>query len=424
LQQRRRLVRVLLVSANTERINMPTLPLGLALVAAATRQSGHEAAFLDLLTEAAPESAVEKAVRTFSPEVVGISVRNVDDQDIDAPEFLLERVKDVVSACRAFTNAPIVLGGPGYSIFPEAALAYLEADFGICGEGERIFPALLDRLQQGDDLSGLPGLYVAGEGPQAERRFEPDLDRLPFPLDDLWSSADTKTPELWVPVQARRGCPLACTYCSTGNIEGRTVRFRSPERVAQHVARVAAAGFRRVYFVDNTFNLPPSYAMELCRAISAERLDIAWRCILYPHDVPEELVTAMAKAGCTEVSLGFESGSKRVLRAMNKQFGPEEVREISDRLAAHGIRRLGFLLLGGPGETKRSVEESLDFADSLCLDMLKTTIGIRIYPQTPLARQAVEEGMIAPDDDLLLPRFYLRPELKTYIREVVASRGK
>jgi radical SAM superfamily enzyme YgiQ (UPF0313 family) len=153
-------------------------------------------------------------------------------------------------------------------------------------------------------------------------------------------------------------------------------------------------------------------------------LDIVWRCILYPHNVPEELVKAMAEAGCVEVSLGFESGSKQVLQAMNKQFEPEEVREISDRLVAHGIRRLGFLLLGGPGETEQSVKESLDFADSLGLEMLNTTIGLRIYPHTPLARQAVEEGMIAPDDDLLLPRFYLRPELEACIRELVAPRGK
>jgi radical SAM superfamily enzyme YgiQ (UPF0313 family) len=335
----------------------------------------------------------------------------------------LEPVRDVVSACRALTAAPIVLGGAGYSIFPEAALAYLGADYGICGEGEQAFSALLDRLQQGKDVSGLPGLYVPGRGPQAERHFEPDLDRLPFPLDALWSSADAKDPDLWIPVQTRRGCPLGCIYCSTACIEGRRIRFRSPERVAQHVARVAAAGFRRFYFVDNTFNLPPSHALALCGAISALRLDIVWRCILYPHNVPEELVKAMAEAGCIEVSLGFESGSKQVLRAMNKRFEPEEVRAISDRLAAHGIRRLGFLLLGGPGETEQSVKESLDFADSLGLEVLNTTIGIRIYPQTPLARLAVQEGVIAPDDDLLLPRFYVRPGLEKCIPDMVDSRA-
>ncbi len=114
------------------------------------------------------------------------------------------------------------------------------------------------------------------------------------------------------------------------------------------------------------------------------------------------------------MSLGFESGCPQVLRAMNKRFQPEEVREISERLAAHGIRRMGFLLLGGPGETKESVEESLAFARSLGLEMLKVSVGIRLYPHTPLARQAVEEGVVSPEDDLLVPRFYIRPGLEDY----------
>ena len=101
----------------------------------------------------------------------------------------------------------------------------------------------------------------------------------------------------------------------------------------------------------------------------------------------------------------------------NKRFGPAEVREISERLAAHGIRRMGFLLLGGPGETRDSVDESLAFAHSLNLEMLKVSVGIRLYPHAPLARQAVEEGVISPEDDLLMPRFYIRPGLEDYIRQ-------
>jgi hypothetical protein len=99
------------------------------------------------------------------------------------------------------------------------------------------------------------------------------------------------------------------------------------------------------------------------------------------------------------------------------QFQPGEVREISQRLAAHGIRRMGFLLLGGPDETKESVDESLAFAWSLGLEMLKVSVGIRLYPHTPLAQQAVEEGIVSPEDDLLVPRFYIRPGLEEHIRQ-------
>jgi radical SAM superfamily enzyme YgiQ (UPF0313 family) len=414
-------VKVLLISANTERINMPAPPLGLGLVATATRRAGHDVAFLDLLSEPEPDTAVRRAIEAGCPEVIGISVRNIDDQDIQSRRFMLEPVKDLVSRCREGTDAPIVLGGAGYSMFPDAALTYLRADLGICGEGEVVFPALLERLQEGQHPSGLRGVHVAGRGCQTERQFAPDLDCLPLPDDRLWLTVEPTTPDLWVPVQTRRGCGRGCTYCSTASIEGRAVRARSPRLVVEHVRRVADAGFKRFYFVDNTFNFPLSHAMELCRRITAARLDVEWRCILYPHRVPEELVAAMAEAGCVEVSLGFESGSKGVLRALNKRFEPEEVRRISDLLAKHGIRRLGFLLLGGPEETRESVKESLAFADSLGLEMLKITVGIRIYPRTPLARIALEEGVISAEDDLLFPRFYLRPELEGWIFDMVPS---
>jgi radical SAM superfamily enzyme YgiQ (UPF0313 family) len=132
----------------------------------------------------------------------------------------------------------------------------------------------------------------------------------------------------------------------------------------------------------------------------------------------------MAAAGCKEVSLGFESGSGKILRLMNKKFQPEEVCRISQILKKYGIRSMGFLLLGGPGETKKTVEESYSFADSLDLESMKITTGTRIYPHTLLARIAVREGVIEPDEDLLFPKFYIRQEIKDWLEETVSSLTK
>jgi radical SAM superfamily enzyme YgiQ (UPF0313 family) len=246
---------------------------------------------------------------------------------------------------------------------------------------------------------------------------------LPARAPTLRAVADPSREDLWIPVQSRRGCPNDCSYCSTARIQGRRIRTRPPLEVAEHVARLAAAGFRRIYFVDNSFNIPEAHAIQLCRALRQLEPRVTWRCILYPQLVREELVQAMAEAGCVEVSLGFESGSPAVLREMNKRFTPAEVREASDLLAAHGIRRMGFLLLGGPGETRGTVDESLAFAASLKLEALRITVGIRIYPGTPLARRARGEGVIFPDDDLLFPRFYLAPGLEPWIHERVAAQA-
>jgi radical SAM superfamily enzyme YgiQ (UPF0313 family) len=414
-------MRVLLVSANTERINLPTVPLGLGYVAAATRRAGHEVAFLDLMVEEEPGTVVSEILERFRPEVIGISVRNIDDQKMEGTRFLLEPIKAIIARCRALTRAPIVLGGAGYSIYPESVLDYLGAEMGIQGEGEWSFPLLLDRLSEGTDPSGVPGLYLLGRGPQGERTFERDLDSLPVPADHLSIPPSEVTDEYWLPVQTRRGCPMGCSYCSTAMIEGTVTRRRSPELVVQEIARLVHRGFRRFHFVDNTFNLPVAYARDLCQRINASGLDITWRSILYPWKVDEELVKEMARAGCWELSLGFESGNEKVLRAMNKRFSPDEVRRISRMLGDYGIRRMGFLLLGGPGETRESVEESLGFAESLRLEAMKVTTGIRIYPYTDLARVAVADGTISPDDNLLLPRFYLVRELGEWLPETVRT---
>ena len=415
-------MRVLLVSANTERINMPTPPLGAAMVASATRRRGHEVELVDLLGADDSAVAVRDAVADTAPDVIGISIRNIDNQNMAQPDFLLDKAAEVVGACREASPAPLVLGGAGYSIFPGAALAYLSADFGIAGEGELAFPALLEAIEKGAGPAAVPGVFTRTGVTNGDRMAPAPLDDLPSPYADLDHCLDLADHELWVPVQTRRGCPFDCTYCSTPQIEGRTLRLRSTRLVLDDLARLADAGARRLHFVDNTFNLPPSYALELCRGIAALGRPLSWRCIVYPHQVSDELVEAMAEAGCAEVAIGSESCCDPILTSLNKRFSAAEVRRVTARFSAAGIDRMGFLMLGVPGETRESVTESLEVADSLDLSALKITIGVRIYPNTPLARQAVAEGVIAAADDLLEPCFYLAPAVAGWVEETVRSR--
>jgi len=364
---------------------------------------------------------IRSAVEGFRPDVIGISVRNIDDQNIKEPQFFLHQVKGVISECQSFSRALVVLGGAGYSIFPESILAYTGADMGIQGEGEIAFPALLALMEKGADLSGASGLYLPGLGLQGKRKFSKNLDLLPLPDARMWPSLVARDQDVWMPVHTRRGCPMNCSYCSTSNIEGRIIRKRSPKAVVDAIAGYVDAGFKRFFLTDNTFNIPASYAMEFCSTLADRRLDISWRCIIYPGHVDEVLVKVMARAGCKEVSLGFESGCQRILRHMNKKFTPEDVHRASEVLATHGIRRMGFLLLGGPGEAKESVEESVAFVDSLGLDAMKITLGIRIYPNTCLAKTALNEGMITAQDDLLFPKFYIVRGLEDWLRELVSQ---
>ena len=411
-------MRVLFISVNTE-ISMPTLPLGLACVATATQRAGHQVKLVDLSSKKDSSEVIRESTEAFHPDIIGLSVRNIDDQSMVDTQFLLDQVKGVVTDCRDNTEVPIILGGAGYSMYPESTLAYLEADMGIKGEGERSFPYLLDHIQHVEGISKIPGLFLPGKMMKIKNQFARDLDVLAFPDERLWLSSELINQDIWIPLQTRRGCPMECSYCSTASIEGKIRRKHSPEAVVEMIGRHVKAGFNKFYFTDNTFNIPSSYAAEICHRLLALGLEISWMCILYPWDIKESLVRDMAKAGCREVSLGFESGSERILSNMNKKFTVKEVRRTSELLKKYGIRQMGFLLFGGPGETKSSVEKSLTFADSLPLDALKITVGIRIYPNTMLAKIAVDEGLISPNDDLLYPRFYLTKGLEDWLHETV-----
>jgi len=413
-------MRVLLISANRTEINMRTMPLGLACVAQAAMREGHAVKMLDLVQEKDAPGAIAAAIAELDPEVIGISIRNIDDQTMLNTRFFFYEDNQIIALVRKLSRVPIVLGGAGYSIYPKAALAASEADIGIEGEGEAVFNMVLERLKNNETLEGLPGVHVKGRGLMAEKILirEPDAFTLPDP--DLLIAATGDAGDLWIPVQTRRGCPMRCSYCSTGAIEGTITRKRSPKNVVEWIAKMESRGVKKFYFVDNTFNLPPSYAATLCKELASASLKLKWRCILYPYRLDESLVEAMAEAGCFEASVGFESTNEKILRGMNKRFRREDVAETCSLLKRHGIRRMGFLMLGGPGETRESVGESLSFADSLDLELIKITVGIRIYPGTALADQAQKEGVIALDDDLLTPKFYVAQGLEDEIREEVA----
>ena len=182
-------MKVLLISANTEKMNMPTFPLGLACVAQATIEAGHEIKWLDLMAETKTDPIIRDAINSFRPGLIGISVRNIDDQNMESPGFLLERVRDIVLSCKKYSTVPAVVGGAGYSMFPESGLDYLGSDMGIQCEGEGIFPVLIDCIDKGEDLSLLPGLYIRGEGLQGKRQYEKELDKFPLPEPSLFPTS-------------------------------------------------------------------------------------------------------------------------------------------------------------------------------------------------------------------------------------------
>jgi radical SAM superfamily enzyme YgiQ (UPF0313 family) len=404
---------------------MPVLPNGLACVASALDEAGHDVHFLDLCFERDPVAAAGRAARALRPAVIGVSVRNIDNSDTIALRHYTPEAAAVMSALRAGApGAAVVAGGAAFGVAPDALFRELGVDYAVAGDGERAAVALVAALAEGRDPGPLPGT-VRRDGdrvvftPPAESA---ELDSLPRPRLHRW--IDVRRYErhgATIPIQTKRGCVYKCVYCTYRNVEGWGYRLRDPEAVADEVAELTAeAGVRHFDFVDSTFNSPPRHAMSVCEALVRRRLGVRLETTNFtPAAASDELLAVMRRAGFTALGITAESASDPVLDRLEKGFDAATVRQVAERVERAGLRTLWIFLVGGPGETAATIEETLAFARWRLErgDAVYLTVGLRIYPGTTLHRIAVQEGVVAPGDSLLAPSFYFSPALR--IEDVV-----
>ncbi len=427
-------MRVLFISDNRCRDNIIPFPLGIACVAAAAKQAGHDISCLDLMFSEDPPADTVERIRSFKPDCIGLSVRNIDNQDSYHGEFYVPAAKKVADAARAETKAAIVLGGAGFTVFPLECLEYMGLEMGVVGEGERPFVELLARLEAGAEVEDLPGLALRRGGTARVNPPGPHAWPGLFPLPERELFDVTRYD--WKPgkglpfianLQSRRGCHLRCIYCSSPTVEGRLVRVREPAAVADELASLERDyGMSTVSFVDSLFNYPGDYTRELCRHIMARKLSLRWIANLNPLYCDIETMELIRGAGCVGLSIGNESGSEDILASLKKGFTREQVVEAVSGAKKLGFRINCFLLLGGPGENEDTVRESVELMDELDPDMVTVTVGIRIYPGCELHDIALREGVIEPGQDLLYPTFYNSPQTEPWLyhhmREICDAR--
>jgi anaerobic magnesium-protoporphyrin IX monomethyl ester cyclase len=419
--------RVLLVSTNRERQPYPVVPNGLACVASALDAAGHDVRFLDLCFARDPVRRARDVVRTFHPDIIGVSVRNIDNSDAVALRHYTPEARAVLRALRqAAPGAKIVAGGAAFGVAPEALFRDLAVDYAVAGDGERASVALISALASGAPVEAIPGLVRERNGtvvftPPGE---DADLDSLPPPSLHRWIDlARYQRNGATVPIQTKRGCVYKCIYCTYRNVEGWGYRIRDPELVADEIEELKVkAGIHHFDFVDSTFNSPPGHALRVCEAITRRRLRVQLDTTNFtPAAASSELLGAMKLAGFRSLGITAESASDPVLEKLEKGFNAARVREVAERVESHGIKTLWIFLIGGPGETRHTLEETLHFARWRLIrgDAVYLTVGLRIYPGTTLHRVAIAEGVVPADSALLDPTFYFSSELqfsKTVIR--------
>ena len=177
-------------------------------------------------------------------------------------------------------------------------------------------------------------------------------------------------------------------------------------------AVVVRTKLQHFFIVDSVFNDPREHAMAVCQAISRRRLPVQWNAFCNPVGFDAELARAMAQAGCTGVEFGLDAATPKMLEAMGKPFGQEEIRIALEAVRAAGLPFLLSMLFGGPGETWADIEEAQTFLNGCApANSVFASYGIRIYEGTELAGVATREGSLERDQDLFAPAYYLSPAL-------------
>lgn len=409
---------ILLISTNRNHLPMPVMPIGACMVAEACERAGHRVTMLDLMFERQPHEAVSRAVRTSRPDVVGLSVRNIDNNDMRETAFFLEDLRLIVNTVREHCEAPIILGGAALAVMPEAILRFCEASCGVLGDGETVFPLLLDRIAKGEPFGDVPGVACLdhdgfngtpcpGQGGATE---------CGAPGYHRWVDVPAYRSQLaTAPLQTKLGCAFQCVYCTYRKIEGNGHRLADPASVADAVTRMAASGLRDIELVDSVFNVPYEHARGVCDALARVKHGARLQSLeLNPRSFDDGLVSAMERAGFAGMGLTVESASDRVLEGLRKGFTTREVHNAAEVLGRHSIPCAWIFLLGGPGETQDTVAETLRFTGTAARpqDVVFFTIGIRIYPGTELESIARRQGILTvPPDQMLRPVFYVSPDV-------------
>ena len=395
--------RILLVSSNTTTDPFPVYPLGLAILAGALVREGHLVDQLDFLAEGRSEDAFRTRLAAFAPDYVCISIRNLDNCDSRTATLYPVVARRLVELTREGTSAPVIIGGPAFSIMPEELLAFTKADYGVIGEGERVLCGLIRDLALGRTPPRIQQDGALIPGPE---------QGAPLYTADL--VAFYRAESGMVNVQSKRGCPHACTYCSYPVLEGRNYRFREPEAVIADLERAHRDfGADMFFFTDSVFNDAEGNYLKVAEAMARRQLPVKWCCYMRPQGFGRAEVALLKRAGLYAVELGTDAACDTTLREMGKGFTFREAWEVNAAFQAEGVPCAHFVMFGGPGETAATLEEGLANLETLEHTVVFAFSGIRVLPGTSLHKRAVREGVLAQDGPMLEPVFYQSPLLDT-----------
>ncbi len=429
-------------------------PLGLGAVAASARERGHEVRLLDLNLEPDAPQALAAAL-SDQPDAIGVGLRNIDPLANRRHSFLPAFASVLETVTRLAPDAPIIVGGAGFSMFPRVLMErYPAIDVGVVLEGEETFPEVLCRLgrrramaaaPRAEEVAGLPGTIVrvarpAGDGPFADgndpgagataspeavgglvvgatrpRLPAEQLDRVRSWLPALVSPYRESTS--YAPaagVETKRGCPLRCSYCVYPALQGRRLRFRSPATIAREVQSLhEEAGIEWVHFTDPVLNVPAPHFRELCRELIARRVPVRWTGFFREDALTAADARLAVQAGCAAFQFSGDGTCDATLARLRKGLRLDDILSAARHAAATEALSVYHFMVNVPGTDAAVVRRAHELVERLHeLHSARANLGaivlnnLRVYPGTPLAQELRSQGWAVADEDLLYPTYH------------------
>jgi len=407
-------MKVLLIGANVASTPYYVYPLGLSMVATALRKAGHVVTQFDFLRNDMSLEALDNELRSFNPDIIGISMRNIDNVNIMNEQRYIDAVKDIVKNIRDVTNSPVVLGGSAFSIMPETILREVGADYGIIGEGESLMLELVNKAALGkfpEKGCIRSSNYMDGEDiPSA--CYDPDIMQFYLKSGSIAS------------LQTKRGCTHKCIYCSYPVLEGSAIRPRNPIAVVDDIEiLINDHNAKYIFFTDSVFNDDEESYLEVVTEMKKRNIYIPWTAFFKPEGLKDKHVELMKETGLKGVEIGADASTDRTLMKLGKRFRFKDIVACNDLFARHGIATAHFFMFGCPGETKETVIQGLENIKNLKKTVSFVFMGIRILPDTVLHSIAIREGIISQENTLLESAYYIAPGLEKEWLEKTLTEG-
>jgi anaerobic magnesium-protoporphyrin IX monomethyl ester cyclase len=371
------------------------MPLGIGYLGAVLHKNNFQVNVIDCQAYNLSQQQVREELSKFKPDIVGITSTTLTYKSA------LKIAKNAKEVC---PNCITAIGGSHVTFWDDKALQEEPAlDVVVRGEGEQTMLEIAQRVENHQALDDIIGTTCREDDKikkNPDRHFLEDLDSLPFPALHLWKHSDNlrKYGSIPYPVMTSRGCVFWCNFCTAVRMFGRKYRMRSPKNVVDELESLYKNYHATQFtFYDDAFTVDQDRTMEICNEIKRRGLRIKWDCETRVDMVSKELLVKMRETGCVGVWFGVESGSKEQLESMGKGFSLAQTRRAFKWAKEAGLMTVAGVILGFPGETKESAQETIRFIKELN----PNDVGFYIatpYPGTPMYEEVKANGSLKITD--------------------------